>query len=98
MIDSNKTYGALDIDDIISLYVTAEDKDEEIFILAELTISDPETIIELLKDLCLYQENNIKKCSECGRLFINRGSNRLPAVCKACRIMRRAELKGGRHK
>lgn len=94
MIDSKKRYGALELDDIIGLYVTAEDKDEEIFILAQLTASDAETIIEVLKDLKIYEPRNIKECPNCGRLFIqHEGSKRLPAMCKACKIMHRAEIK-----
>lgn len=96
MIDSKKRYGALELDDIISLYVTAGDKDKEIFVLAQLTASDPETIIEVLKDLNIYEHNNIRECRGCGRLFISGGSKRLLTYCKPCRILRRAELRGGR--
>lgn len=90
MIDSKKVYGALTVDDIIGLYVTAENKDEEIFILAQLTASDAETIIEVLKDLKIYEPNKIKQCSNCGKLFIHHGNNRLPAVCTPCKILRRS--------
>lgn len=97
MIDSKKKYGALELDDIISLYVTAGDKDKEIFVLAQLTYSDAETIIEILKDLGIYEQRHIKQCPRCKRMFIQKkGSKRLPAICKPCNIMRRSELKGGR--
>lgn len=85
MIDSKLKYGALELDDIIGLYLTAEDKDKEVFILAELTVSDTETIIEVLKDLKIYKHQRIQKCVSCGKLFINYGSNRLPAICNICR-------------
>lgn len=88
---TNLTY-----DEIISLYLRAKDKDEEVFILAQLTASDAETIIEVLRDAEVYVENNIKQCANCKRLFIHSGSMRLPAVCKPCRIMQRAELRGGK--
>jgi hypothetical protein len=85
LIDSKLKYGALELDDIIGLYLTAEDKDKEVFILAELTVSDAETIIEVLKDLKIYEQRRIQKCANCGKMFINFGSNRLPAICNICR-------------
>lgn len=85
MIDSKLKYGALELDDIIGLYLTAEDKDKEVFILSELTLSDAETIIEVLKDLKIYEQRRIQKCVNCGNLFINYGSNRLPAICNICK-------------
>ena len=42
-------------EEICFLYRTSKDKDEEIFILGELTASDPETIIEVLKDANEYE-------------------------------------------
>ena len=86
----------LTIDEIISLYVNAKDKDKQITILAELTASDIETIVEVLKDNGIYQQNNIVTCKGCGRMFICEGSKRLPSYCRPCKIIRRPELKGGR--
>ena len=57
----------VDIDDICYLYKTAKDKDEQVFILADLTCSDPETIIEVLKDAELYEEKQIQQCIRCGK-------------------------------
>lgn len=97
MLDKNKMYGALTQDDIISLYITSKDKDEEVFILATLTSSDAETIIEVLKDLQIYEQGNIKECSMCGRLFIQKsGSKKLPAKCEPCKRLTRAERSGRR--
>ena len=48
--------------EIVTLYKMAKDKDEQIFILAELTASDADTIIEVLKDFGEYKEMNIQRC------------------------------------
>lgn len=55
----------MEINEICYLYKTAKDKDDEIFILAQLTCSDPETIIEVLKDEGIYEENHIQRCIKC---------------------------------
>ena len=65
----NKATKELGTDMIVSLYLRAKDKDEEIEILKELTASDFETIIEILTDAGVYEQRGIKKCIVCGRLF-----------------------------
>lgn len=97
----NKVYSSLEIDDIISLYITAKDKDEEVFILAELTASDADTIIEVLKDLNVYEEKHIQPCFNCGELYIEKNRKR---ICPTCilknkknntveRLLKRRELR-----
>jgi recombinational DNA repair protein RecR len=80
--------GAYTIDDVISLYVTAKDKDKQIFILAQLTASDVETIIEVLKDNGIYEEKGIQECFNCHELFISYNRNR---VCETCKRKNRRE-------
>lgn len=77
------------IDDIISLYITAKDKDMEVFILAQLTASDPETIIEVLKDYNIYQEKGIQPCVNCGELYICENRRR---TCPTCYNRRKRDL------
>ena len=72
----------MEINEICYLYKTAKDKDDEIFILAQLTCSDPETIIEVLKDEGIYEENHIQRCIKCKEMYIEYG--RLQ-ICPSCR-------------
>lgn len=76
----NKATKELGTDMIVSLYLRAKDKDEEIEILKELTASDYETIVEILKDAGVYKQKGIKKCIICGRMFRSR-----PDTCERCR-------------
>lgn len=68
-------------DEIILLYRQARDKVEQIRILADLTESDTETIMEILNDAGEYQ-GNYKICSKCGQaypvMFKNGRSNKCP--------------------
>ena len=68
--------------DICYLYKTAKDKDNEIFILAQLTCSDAETIIEVLKDAELYEEHQIQSCIKCKNMYIEPGRNHICPECK----------------
>lgn len=68
--------------EIVTLYKMAKDKDEQIFILAELTASDADTIIEVLKDFGEYKEMNIQRCFNCHELYIERNRCR---VCDSCK-------------
>lgn len=72
----------LDINDICYLYKMAKDKDEEVFILSQLTCSDVETIIEVLKDAELYEEKQIQKCIKCGTYYIE---TRRAHICLSCK-------------
>lgn len=72
----------LDVNDICYLYKTAKDKDNEVFILSQLTCSDVETIIEILKDEGLYEEYQIQKCIRCGEYYIE---TRRAHICLSCK-------------
>lgn len=81
----------MDEEEIIISYRTAKDKVEQIRILAELTASDEETIIECLRaagELKGYR----KICCECGIEFPTlQKSGR--AKCPSCREKAREERK-----
>lgn len=88
----------VDIYDICYLYKTAKDKDEQVFILADLTCSDPETIIEVLKDAELYEEKQIQQCIRCGKYYIE---TRRAHICLSCKkhasyVRRKRKLKNAR--
>ena len=72
----------IDTSDIIYLYKTAKDKDDEIFILAQLTCSDADTIIEVLNDADLYEEDKIQRCIKCKELYIEQGRAKICPSCK----------------
>lgn len=74
--------------EISRLYQLSKDMDEEIFILAELTDSDAETIIEVLKDEGVYEEKQIQRCINCKEMYIERGRAH---ICPSCRtkVMRK---------
>lgn len=72
----------LDNGDICYLYKTAKDKDNEVFILAQLTCSDADTIIEILKDEEVYEEQQIQRCIKCKELYIEVGRGH---ICPSCR-------------
>lgn len=72
----------MEIETIIYLYRTAEDKDKQVFILGELTDSDADTIIEVLKDHDVYEEKHIQRCFNCHELYIEKNRCR---VCDACK-------------
>lgn len=72
----------MSIEEIIYLYKIAKDKDEEVFILAALTESDADTIIEILKDHDIYEERHIQRCFNCHELYIERNRCR---VCDSCK-------------
>ena len=72
----------LSYDEIIWLYKVAKNPDEEIFILGELTCSDVETIIEVLKDAGVYVERKIQKCIKCKQMYIENGR---AVICQSCK-------------
>ena len=72
----------MSIEEIIYLYKVAKDKDKEVFILAVLTESDADTIIEILKDHDVYEEKHIQRCFNCHELYIEHNRCR---TCDACR-------------
>lgn len=87
---------AVDYEEIERLYRQAPNKAEEIQILAELTASDTETIIEVLKDLGVFKPEdvaaNIRTCSKCGRAYIT-ANRKGRAVCPQCQQEHRYDYK-----
>lgn len=75
--------------EISRLYQLAKDTDEEIFILADLTDSDVETIIEVLKDEGVYEEKQIQKCIKCKEMYIEKGRAHICPSCKTKAMRRR---------
>lgn len=69
--------------EISRLYELSKDKDEEVFIIAELTDSDPETIIEVLKDEGVYDEKCIQTCIKCKEMYIEKGRAHICPSCKS---------------
>ena len=89
MINDN----AVDYEEIIRLYKQADDKGEQIRILAELTASDDETIIEVLKDHGVYNEADLKlrTCTMCGKQYTAR-TNRGKAICRNCHYLHESQI------
>ena len=84
----------VDYEQILRLYRIAENKGEQILILAELTASDAETIIEVLKDHGVFNPEDVadslRECSACGRKYIAR-DKRGRAVCPDCAFLRQKQ-------
>lgn len=84
----------VDYEQILRLYRIADNKGEQILILAELTASDEETIIEVLKDHGVFNPEDIadslRTCTGCGRKYIAR-DRRGRAVCPQCAFRRRKQ-------
>lgn len=74
-----------DINEIVRSYRQADNKTEQVMILAQLTASDVDTIIEILKDAGAINPADIKKriCCRCGREYIS-ANRKGVAVCEAC--------------
>lgn len=79
--------------DICYLYRSAKDKDAEVFILAQLTCSDADTIIEILKDAEIYEDNHIQRCIKCKELYIELGRKHICSSCKKKAIYERRRKK-----
>lgn len=59
----------LDSTQIVNLYKGARNKSEEVVILAELTASDIDTVVEVLRDANVFNEDilkDYKQCAKCG--------------------------------
>ena len=71
--------------EIVRSYQQAENKTEQVFILADLTLSDTDTIIEILKDAGALNDKDLRKriCARCGREFISISIKGV-AVCDHC--------------
>lgn len=86
----------IDYDEIVRSYQQAENKGEQIFTLAELTLSDHETIIEVLKDHGVFNpediENSLRTCHRCGKRYLAR-SPKGRATCPDCIRLHRGEIR-----
>lgn len=80
-----------DVDMITRLYRIAENKGEQILILAELEATTTDEIIEILKDQGEFNPDDLagslRKCSACGRNYIA-ATKRGRAVCPRCAFLR----------
>ena len=89
----------MDIEEIIFYYKTAADQDAQIQILADLTNSDVDTIITILKEHGIYKKGKYRLmgCSDCGTLFYavikHCGSTR----CEKCRYLHKEHLRKERY-
>ena len=73
----------MDNDEIVIAYRTAKDKAEQIHILAELTQSDDETIIAVLRESG-EPAGAERTCKRCGRQYFS-VNKRGRAMCPSCR-------------
>lgn len=80
-------------DEICYLYKSAKNKDEEVFILAELTASDAETIIEVLKDAGIYEDNQIQSCIKCKEMYIEKCRGWICPECRRKKIYAKRKTK-----
>lgn len=72
-------------EEVVRSYLQSENKTEQIFILAELTLSDTDTIIEVLNDAGVLNRGDLNKriCCRCGKEFITSTYRGTP-VCDRC--------------
>lgn len=71
--------------DIAWNYIHASNKSEQIYILADLTLLDSESIVEILKGEGVFHKEDVRMrtCMRCGEDYVARyGTGR--AVCPAC--------------
>ena len=90
-----------DVELLTRLYRNAEDKGEQILILAELTATDEGAIIELLKEQGMFKPedlaDSLRKCAACGRDYIAI-TKRGKAICPRCAFLRRKQRENARKK
>lgn len=72
-------------EEVVFMYRKAKFKTEQIHILAELTASDAETIIEVLKDAGAYEQRRIKQCIHCQTCFIDASKLGRIRICPSCK-------------
>lgn len=72
--------------DIVVSYKQSANKQEQIEILADLTASDAETIIEVLKDAGVFNPNDLsfRTCKRCGEKFFTTQVSGV-VVCETCK-------------
>ena len=80
--------------EIVRSYKQAADKTEQVIILAELTCSDIDTNIEILKDAGAINQGDIRKriCCKCGKEYITTTFRGVP-VCGDCQEVTRERSK-----
>ena len=71
-------------EEIIALYKKAKYKEEQITILAQLTASDTDTILEILKDVGVYS-GAYRNCPKCGKSFPALTHYNKGRCCEECR-------------
>ena len=78
MIDCDKS-------SIVRSYQQAKNKTEQVFILADLTLSDTDTIIEILTDAGVIRTGDLHKriCCRCGTEYVTTTFRGTP-VCDRC--------------
>lgn len=79
----------LSTDMIVSLYLRAKDRDKEVCVLAELTASDTDTILEVLKDAGVFS-GAFKTCPRCGTRYpVLPAKMRRNSHCPECARMKK---------
>lgn len=78
-----------DSNEIVRSYQQAQNKTEQVFILADLTLSDTDTIIEILNDAGVLRNGDINKriCCRCGAEYVALTNKGIP-TCLNCRSKR----------
>ena len=71
-------------DEIIAMYKKARYKEEQVTILAQLTASDTDTILEILKDAGVYS-GAYRNCPKCGKVFPALTHYNKGKCCEECR-------------
>ena len=75
---------SLSKEEIIFMYKGAKHKEEQISILAQLTASDTDTILEILKDAGVYS-GAYRNCPKCGKVFPALTHYNKGRCCEECR-------------
>ena len=76
----------MSVDEIVRSYLQAEKKTEQIFILADLTASDSETILEILRDEGAIKPGDLRTriCCRCDKEYVTPVRRGVP-ICPDCR-------------
>lgn len=83
-------------DEIITLYKKAKYKEDQVTILAQLTASDTDTILEILKDAGVYS-GAYRSCPKCGKSFPALTHYNKGKCCDECR-QRSARIANLKHR
>ena len=84
----------LDKSEVVRSYQQAANKTEQVFILAELTLSDTDTIIEILDEAGVLNNRDLNRriCCKCGREYITTTFRGVP-VCDNCQSITKEKSK-----